>query len=69
MEKEHEIKTTRPGDSTGAKKDGRVLNRTVRWTESGWEYEADLRHAELIIEQTQIEKERSLSAPGSDSTT
>ena len=31
-------------------KEGKVLNRVIRITESGWEYEADQRHGELIVE-------------------
>ena len=27
------------------RKESRILNRIVRWTPSGWEYEADQRHA------------------------
>ena len=26
----------------------RIMNRALRWTGKGWEYEADQRHAELI---------------------
>ena len=32
------------------RKESRILNRIVRWTPSGWEYETDQRHAELIIQ-------------------
>ena len=35
--------------------EGQVLNRVVRWTPEGYELEADLRHAELIIEQLELE--------------
>ena len=31
------------------KQEARILNRIVRWTPQGWEYEADQRHAELIV--------------------
>ena len=33
----------------------RVLNRILRWTSSGWEYEADQRHAELLIKGMNME--------------
>ena len=52
----YEIKTQRIGagvDGKGIEKksEGQLLNRVVRYTESGFEPEADLRHAELIVEQ------------------
>ena len=38
------------GDGPGKElKEGRISNRVVRWTPEGWEYEADQRHAELIV--------------------
>ena len=54
LEKRYEIKTQRIGegvDHKGAKKlsEGQVLNRVIRRTRGGFELEADLRHAELII--------------------
>ena len=33
----------------GELQETRVLNRIIRWTPRGWEYEADQRHAELIV--------------------
>ena len=53
--KQYDIKTQRIGKgktrSGGEKKqEGQVLNRVVRRTDDGWELEADLRNAELIIE-------------------
>ena len=43
----------------------RILNRVVEWTSSGISYEADQRHAEIIVKQLGLEKEsRSLSTPG-----
>ena len=41
-----------------------VLNRLIRVTESGWEIEADPRHAELVIEQLGLANEKPLSTPG-----
>ena len=40
----------RVGPGKSDDKEGRVLNRIVRWTEHGLEYEADPRHAEKFIE-------------------
>ena len=41
-----------------------MLNRVVRRTKYGWELEADLRHAELIIEQLGLQDAKSVSTPG-----
>ena len=36
--------------------EGRLLNRVLRVTPTGWEVEADQRHADLIIKQLDLEK-------------
>ena len=45
--------------------EGRILNRIVRWTSSGFEYEADLRHADLIIKELGLEEAKEVSLPAS----
>ncbi len=45
-----DIKDTTIGGAAGEEKELKVLNRVIRWTVEGWEYEADQRHAELIVE-------------------
>ena len=67
--KKYEIKTQRIGKGKtrkGEKKktEGQVLNRVVRRTDEGWELEADLRHAELIIEQLGLLDANTVSSPG-----
>ena len=52
LKKVYELKTQRLGPSEAP--EGKVLNRIVRWKESGWEVDADPRHAELIQEQLGI---------------
>ena len=53
-----EIKSTTVGtdESAGEVSEARILNRIIRVTEQGWEYEADQRHADLIIKDTGAEK-------------
>ena len=51
VEKTYEIKTQKIGVADGYKEKGKVLNRVIRRTGSGWEVEADPRHAELVVEQ------------------
>ena len=49
LEKRFEIKTSIVGRAKDEDSEVRILNRVIRVTEEGWEYEADQRHGELII--------------------
>ena len=51
LEKRFKIKTKVIGTGTEESKEGKVLNRVIRVTEDGWEYEPDQRHAEMIISE------------------
>ena len=69
FEKRYEIKTQRIGegvDKKGVKKssEGHVLNRVLRKVARWFELEADLRHAELIIEQLDFQSCRTVVTPG-----
>ena len=44
-------------------KEGCILNRRVRWTEKGLEYEADPRQAEKLIEELGLNGANGLSTP------
>ena len=46
--------------------EGNIFNRIVRWSEKGWEIEADQRHSELIVEQLELQDATPLSTPGCD---
>ena len=50
LKKHYEIKTTRINHRNSDQSEGQVLNRVIRATEKGFELEADVRHAELIID-------------------
>ena len=41
-----------------------MLNRIVRWTDDGLEYEADPRHVEIILKQLNIGHCKAVAAPG-----
>jgi hypothetical protein len=56
----------RLGSHASELKELRVLNRVVRWTREGLKYEADPRHAEIIV-QGVVGAEKALSAPGTAS--
>ena len=71
LENKYEIKTQRIGvgkDKKGNEKvqEGQVLNRVIRRTPQGFELEADLRHAELIVEQLELEDCKPVSTAGVD---
>ena len=44
-------------------KEARLLNRIIRRTEEGWEYEADQRHAELIVKGLGLEEAKAVATP------
>ncbi len=56
----------RLGGGQGELQEMRVLNRVIRWTPTGLKYEADPRHAEIVVRGV-AGAERSLSAPGTSS--
>ncbi len=56
----------RLGGGQGELKELRVLNRVIRWTPTGLKYEADPRHAEIVVRGV-AGVERALSAPGTSS--
>ena len=45
-------------------KEIRILNRILRWTSTGLEYEADQRHAEILVQRLGLEQSRSVNTPG-----
>ena len=66
LQKRFEIKTTIVGRRNVEAKEVRVLNRVVRVTEGGWEYEADQRHGELIVQTLGMEGSKPVCSPGED---
>jgi len=51
MQTRYEIKTNVLGPDAGMQREIQVLNRTLGWGKSGITYEADQRHAEIIIQE------------------
>ena len=49
LEKKYEMTTEVMGPDKDQKQEVRVLNRILRWTQEGIEYEADPRHAEIVL--------------------
>jgi hypothetical protein len=56
----------RLGGGQGELKELRILNRVIRWTPTGLKYEADPRHAEIVVRGV-AGAERALSTPGTSS--
>ena len=46
--------------------EGNILNRIVRATKDGWEYEADQRHGEYIIKAMGLSEENGFSSPAEE---
>ena len=66
MEKRFEIKTKIVGMSENESQEERILNRVLRVTESGWELEADQRHADILVRQLNLENAKPVSTPSED---
>ena len=70
MSKKYELtENYRIGPAEGDAKEARVLNRIVRWTDQGLEYEADPRQVEKIIASLGLERAKPVGTPGVKQTT
>ncbi len=63
MERRYEIKSEYLGPEANLSREIRVLNRVIRWTPRGLEYEPDQRHAEIIIADMQMKGARPVMTP------
>ena len=67
LESRFEVKTKVVGHREKEEvKETRILNRIIRATVDGWEYEPDQRHAELVVEQMGMSEANTVSTPGED---
>ena len=64
LEDTYKIQTQRVGSGVGRTVEGKILNSIVRWTPSGYEMEAGLRHSEILLKQLDVEGLKPLSTPG-----
>ena len=64
LEQKYELTVKTLGPDAGQDKEVRVLNRILRWTTAGVEYEADPRHVEIILKQLNIEACKPVITPG-----
>ena len=63
FESKFEISTTTIGHDEGDKKEVKVLNRIISVKDNGYTYEADARHAELIIKGLDLENAKGVTTP------
>lgn len=72
LTKRFEMETTLVGHDSDIDSEvvneSKILNRVIRATSKGWQSEADPRHAELLIEQMELEKAHSVATPGVEKT-
>ena len=65
LELKYELKeASRLGPRKEDDKEGRVLNRIVRWTDDGLEYEGDPRHVEKLLLELGLAGSKPVSTPG-----
>ena len=58
-----QVKTEVIGPDPGQQREASVLNRVIRWEDTGITWEPDPRHAEISIEQMGLKGGRSLKIP------
>ena len=61
-----EIKTKVIGGGVGESKEEKVLNRVLRYTTEGWEYEADQRHGEILAKTMNLQDSKPVATPGEE---
>ncbi len=64
LEERFEVKTAIIGSGEDEAREGRILNRIIRCTDDGWEYEADQRHAEFTIKSLNMPWCKPVCTPG-----
>ena len=70
LDNRFEMKSSVVGHSNlpGVVSEGKILNRIIRTTTNGWEYECDPRHIEVLVEQLELVGARAAVTPGVDAT-
>ncbi len=64
LAEEFDVKTEFLGPGRGCSQQIRVLNRVICWTADGITYEADQRHAEIVIEELGLTGAKTVATPG-----
>ena len=66
LKRRYEIKSQRISSTDLQRSDARILNRTVRRIEHGYELEGDQRHAEIVSELLECSELKDCQTPGID---
>ena len=66
LKEQYNIKTQRIGHSSKCAFEGQIRNRLIRAIDNGFELEGDQRHAELVIEQLNLQTGKGSTSPGPD---
>ena len=61
-----EIKTKVVGTGRGELGEARVLNRVIGVDETGWRYEPDQRHADIIVKGLGLKEAKAVGTPGEE---
>ena len=64
IETTYELKMQVLGQDNDDLQQARVLNRTRTWTKGGTSYEADPRHAEIVIDELGLKDAKGVATPG-----
>ena len=64
LKEQFELVTETFGAGKGHNQQLRILNRVISWSDEGIQYEADQRHAEIIIQELGLSDARPLATPG-----
>ena len=64
LEGKYKIKVEVLGDGEECKQEVRILNKIVRYTDTGIEMEADPRHAEIVVRELGLENAKASKVPG-----
>ena len=64
LKSEYAIKAVVLGPEPEPSKEIKILNRLIRWCGDKLEFEADSRHAEIIIEEGEVQSWRAAKTPG-----
>ena len=66
MKENFELKAQMLGPEKGSTKEIRILNRLIRWTGQGIEYEADQRHSQKIVSDLRLKDAKTVATPCSE---
>ena len=66
LQSKFEIKSTILGHDGWDAKSANILNIIITVVDDGYEFEADIRHAELVVKELGLENSKSVSTPWAD---